>query len=59
MEIINYEKKEIIPLTYDENRYYEKKKYCQISQKKTFWYDKENKNKFNNYRKVRDHDHYK
>ena len=36
MEIINDEKKEIIPLTYDENRYYEKKKYCQISQKKRF-----------------------
>ena len=35
MEIINYEKKEIIPLTYNENKYYEKKKDCHIC-KKTF-----------------------
>ena len=34
MEIINYEKKEIIPLTYNENKYYEKKKYCHICKKK-------------------------
>ena len=57
MEIISYEKKEMIPLTYDENKYYEKKKYCHICKKK-FRYDKHNKNKFNNYRKARDHDHY-
>ena len=57
MEIISYEKKEMTPLTYDENKYYEKNKYCHICKKK-FWYDKHNKNKFNNYRKVRDRDHY-
>ena len=57
MEIINYEKKEMIPLTYDENIYYEKKKYCHICKKK-FWYDKENKSKYDVYHKVRDHCHY-
>ena len=45
MEIINYEKKEMIPLTYDENKYYEKKKYCHICKKKV-WYDKESKSKY-------------
>ena len=54
MEIINYEKKEMIPLTYDENKYYEKKKYCHIC-KKLFWYDQENQSKHDVYHKVRDH----
>ena len=45
MEIISYEKKEMIPLTYDENKYYEKKKYCRICKKKV-WYDKESKSKY-------------
>ena len=57
MEVINFEEKEMIPLTDDEYKYYEKKKYCHICKKK-FWYDKNNKNKFNNYRKVKDHCHY-
>ena len=33
MEVINFEKKEMIPLTDDENKYYEKKKYCHICKK--------------------------
>ena len=47
----------MIPLTEGENKYYEKKKYCHIC-KKTFWYDKENKSKYDLYHKVRDHCHY-
>ena len=57
MEIINYEKKKMIPLTEDENKYFEKKKYCHIC-KKGFWIDKENKSKYDLYHKVRDHCHY-
>ena len=34
MEVINFEKKEMIPLTDDENKYYEKKKYRHICKKK-------------------------
>ena len=30
LKIINYEKKEIIPLTYEENRSYKKQKVCYI-----------------------------
>ena len=57
MEIVNYEKKEMIPLTYDENKYYEKKKYCHICKRK-FCFNKENKSEYNLYHKVRDHCHY-
>ena len=34
MKIINYEKKEIIPLTNDEEKYYEKQKVCYMCKKK-------------------------
>ena len=34
MEMINYEKKEIIPLTYQENKSYEKQKACHICEGK-------------------------
>ena len=30
MEVINFEKKDMIPLTDDEIKYYEKRKYCHI-----------------------------
>ena len=53
MEVINFEKKEMMPLTDDENKYYEKKKYCRICKKK-FWCDKKNKSKYDVYQKVRD-----
>ena len=57
MEIINLGKKEMIPLTYDEKVYYEKWKYCHICKRK-FWYDKNEKSKYETYYKVRDHCHY-
>ena len=43
----------MMPLTDDENKYYEKKKYCRICKKK-FWCDKKNKSKYDVYQKVRD-----
>ena len=53
MEIINYEKKEMVPLTDDENKSYQKQKVCYIC-KKEFSTDDGNKK----YHKVRDHCHY-
>ena len=50
MKMINYEKKEIIPLTNKEKESYKKQKVCQICEKK-FSTDKK-------YCKVRDHCHY-
>ena len=55
--IINYEKKEIIPLTDEETKFYEKQKVCYIC-KKEFSTDKNDKNAFKLYHKVRDHCHY-
>ena len=52
MEIVNYEKKEMMPLTDDEKRKYEKYIYCHIC-KRNFCDNKNEKNKF----KI-DHDHY-
>ena len=49
-EIINFEEKEMIPLTNKEIKSYEKQKVCHIC-KKEFCDDKNNK-------KVRDHCHY-
>ena len=57
IEIINYEKKEMIPLTDEENKYYEKQKDCYMW-KKELNTDKNDKNAFKLYRKVRDHCHY-
>ena len=48
-KIINYEKKEMIPLTNEEKESYEKQKVCYIFEKE-FSIDKK-------YRKVRDHCH--
>ena len=52
-EIINYEKKEMIPLTKKEQKMHNKDKVCYIC-KKGFSTDDNNKN----YHKVRDHCHY-
>ena len=57
MKIMNYEKKEMIPLTYEENELYEMQKVCYIC-KKIFSTDKNNKNVLKLYHKVRDHCHY-
>ena len=57
MKIINYEEKEMIPLTDNENKSYEKPKKCHICQK-DFCYDKNEIKKFKLYQKVRDHSHY-
>ena len=56
MKIINYEKKEIIPLTNKEKESYENQKVCYICQNE-FCIDKKSKN-YNNYKKVRDCCHY-
>ena len=55
-KIINYEQKEMIPLTDNENKYYEEQKEYFICQKE-FCYDKNKKMKFKLYKKVRDHCH--
>ena len=53
-KIINCEKKEMIPLTDEENKFYEKQKVCYISKKGFSTDDDDNKK----YQKVRDHCHY-
>ena len=53
MKIINYEKKEMMPLTNEETESYEKQKVCYICEKK-FCTDKNNENKFEILQKVRD-----
>ena len=50
MKIINYEKKELIPLNNEEKELYENQKICYICEKE-FSTDKK-------YSKVRDHFHY-
>ena len=57
MEIINYEKKDMIPLTSEEKKFYEKQKVCYIC-KKEFCTDQNDKSKFKILRKVKDHCHY-
>ena len=47
----------MIPSTDNENKFYEEQKECHICQKE-FCYDKNEKNKFKLYQKVRDHCHY-
>ena len=56
MKIINYEKKEMIPLTDEEKESYENQKICHICEKE-FCTDKNNK-EFKKMQKVRDHCHY-
>ena len=53
MKIINYEKKEMIPLTDEETEFYKNQKICYTC-KKEFSTDKNDKD----YRKVRDYCHY-
>ena len=53
MKIINYEKKEMIPLTDEEKESYENQKICHICEKE---FSTDNKDKKNH--KVRDHCHY-
>ena len=48
---------EMIPVTYEENELYEMQKVCYIC-KKIFSTDKNDKNVFKLYHKVRDHCHY-
>ena len=55
LEIINF--KDMIPLTDKEIESHEKQKVCHIC-KKEFCYDKNEKNEFKIYKKVRDHCHY-
>ena len=57
MEVINFKEKKMIPLTDDETKYYEKRKYCHICKRK-FRSDENDKNRFKLYHKVRDHCHY-
>ena len=56
-KIINYEQKEMIPLTDKENKFYEEQEKCYICRKE-FCYDINEKKKFKIYKKVRDHCHY-
>ena len=56
MMIINTPKKPMTPLTDEEKRSHKKSKYCHICETK-FSYD-ENNERYREYRKVRDHDHY-
>ena len=62
LKIINYEKKEMIPLTDEENKSYEKQEVCHICKKK-FCLDENDETvktdeKIKNYQKVKDHCHY-
>ena len=56
-KIINYKEKEMIPLTDNENTFYEEQEKCLICEKE-FCYDKNEEKKFKIYQKVRDHCHY-
>ena len=57
MKIINYEKKEMIPLTDKEKQAYENQKICYICEQE-FCMDENNKKEFKLNQKVRDHCHY-
>ena len=56
MKIINYEEKEMIPLTKEENNFYDEQEICYICKDKVCM-DKNDKNYINK-RKVKDHCHY-
>ena len=55
--IINHEKKEMIPLSYEENKFIISRKNCYIC-KIELSTEKKDKNLFKLYHKVRDHCHY-
>ena len=54
---VNYEQKEMAPLTSDDVALYQSQKQCYISGK-AFCYDKRQEKKFKSYKKVRDHCHF-
>ena len=56
MKIINYEEKEIIPLTNEQKKSYKNQEKCYICEEK-FCVDKDDKN-YTNRKKVKDHCHY-
>ena len=56
MKIINYEEKETIPATYEENKSYKEQETCHICKGK-FFMDKNDEN-YKNRKKVKDHCHY-
>ena len=56
MKITYYEEKEMIPLTYEKNKFYKEQKTCHICQGK-FCMDKNDEN-YKNRKKVKDHCHY-
>ena len=56
MKIINYEEKEMIPLTDEENKSYEEREVCHICIE-TFCVDEDDEN-YKNRKKVKDHCHY-
>ena len=57
IKIVNYEQKEMIPLTDKEKEYYEKQEKCYIYQKK-FCKNKKEEKTYKLYKKVRDHCHF-
>ena len=56
VDIINHEEKKMIPLTHEENKFYEEQEACHICKEK-FCTDKDDEN-YKNKRKVKDHSHY-
>ena len=56
MKLINYEKKEMIPLTDKEKESYENQEICYICEKE-FYIDENNKKELKKMQKVRDHCH--
>ena len=57
MKIINYEEKETIPLTKEENKSYKKQEKCHI-RKENFCMDKDDEN-YTNRKNVKDHCHHR
>ena len=55
-KIINYEEKELLPLTYEENKSYREQQVCHIC-KENFCVDKDDEHYING-KKVKDHCHY-
>ena len=56
-KVVNYEQKEMTPLTTNDIFLYVSQKVCYICKRK-FCYDKYDKNRFKLYKKVRDHCHF-
>ena len=56
MKVISYEEKEMIPLTYEQNKYYEEQEAYHICEG-NFCMDEDDKG-YKNYKKVKDHCHY-